>query len=54
LERRHADLFARPAEVSVSVNNTTNISGLPDDVLEKARAIARSQARCEPHKPKND
>jgi hypothetical protein len=40
LERRHADLFARPAEVSVSVNNTTNIQGLPDDVLERARKLA--------------
>ena len=45
IERRHADLFARPAEVSVSVNNTTNISGLPDDILERARTAARAMAR---------
>jgi hypothetical protein len=46
LERRHPDLFARPAEVAVNVNNTTNISGLPDDVLERARVIARNQAKA--------
>jgi hypothetical protein len=48
LERRFPDLFARPAEVSVSVNNTTNISGLADDVLEQARIIARSEAKLGP------
>ncbi len=48
LERRHPDLFASPAEVSVSVNNTTNISGLADDVLEQARIIARAEAKIEP------
>ena len=45
LERRHADLFARPAAVNVSVANTTHINGCPDDVLERARAIARSDAK---------
>lgn len=50
LERRFPDLFARPAEVSVEVNNTTNISGLADDVLERARVIARSEARVVPPK----
>lgn len=45
LERRHADLFARPAEVSVSVNNTTTVSGLPDDILQRAQIIARSEAK---------
>lgn len=45
LERRFPDLFARPAEVSVSVNNTTHISGLADDVLEQARIIARAEAK---------
>lgn len=49
LERRHSDLFARPAEVSLSVNNTTNISGLSNDVLEQARAIARAEALAGSH-----
>lgn len=48
LERRFPDLFARPAEVSVEVNNTTHISGLADDVLEQARIIARAEARGAP------
>lgn len=41
LERRHADLFARPAPVSVSVNNT-NIVELPAEVIERARELAKS------------
>lgn len=45
LERRRPDLFARPAAVAVSVNNTTNIVGLPDDVLERARKLARDEAK---------
>lgn len=49
LERRHSDLFARPAEVSLSVNNTTNISGLSNDVLDQARAIARAEALAGSH-----
>src|SRR6185312_13490677 len=36
LERRHPDLFARPAEVSVEVNNTAVVE-LPADILERAR-----------------
>lgn len=45
LERRHADLFARPAAVSVSVNNQTTIAGVPEDVLGRLRAAARENAR---------
>lgn len=44
LERRYPSDFAKPASVSVSVNNTTNISGVPDDVLGRARDIARAEA----------
>lgn len=47
LERRHADLFARPAAVNVSVNTETHIAGLSDDVLERARVIARTEAKVE-------
>jgi hypothetical protein len=51
LERRHPDLFARPAEVSVEVNNSTTITGLNEDVLEQARIVARSQAKASHEKP---
>lgn len=45
LERRHSDLFPRPSEALVNVNNSTHISGLPDDVLERARVIARVEVK---------
>lgn len=54
LERRYAHLFARPAEVTVEVNSTTTVSGLPDDVLEQARIVARSQAKGQPAGPTTD
>ena len=47
LERRHSDLFAKPAAVSVSVNNTNIVAGLQDDVLVRAQQIAREQAKGE-------
>lgn len=40
LERRHADLFARPAAVSVAVNNT-NVIELPREVIERARELSK-------------
>lgn len=43
LERRHADLFARPAEVSVSVENNVAVS-IPDDVIQRARQIAKEKS----------
>lgn len=40
LERRFPDLFARPAEVSVSVENNVSVE-LPADVVERARQISK-------------
>lgn len=45
LERRHADLFAKPAAVQLSVSNHTTINGVPDDVMERARKLAREEAK---------
>lgn len=44
LERRHTDLFARPAPVEVQVNNT-NIIALPEDVIERAREISKNAGK---------
>lgn len=40
LERRYSDLFARPEPAPVQVNNT-NIVGLPEDVIERAREYSK-------------
>lgn len=45
LRTRRADLFALPAPVAVSVRQTTHIASLPDDVLERARVLARAGAK---------
>lgn len=42
LERRHPDLFVKPSELpTVQVNTTVQ---LPEEVLERARELAKSQA----------
>lgn len=46
LERRHSDLFARPAESSTTVSVSANASvGIPADVLERARELAGENKR---------
>ena len=44
LERRHPDLFAKPADVEVNVSNT-NVIELPADIVERARALAKREDR---------
>ena len=40
LERRFPELFARPAEVSVNVENNVSVA-IPDDVVRRARELAK-------------
>jgi len=41
LERRYSEYFRKPDPPAAVVNVSTQISGLPDDVLERARIIAK-------------
>lgn len=40
LERRHADLFAKPADVEVNVSNT-NVVELPAEIVQRARELSK-------------
>ncbi|HVX56963.1 MAG TPA: hypothetical protein VHA37_04475 [Candidatus Saccharimonadales bacterium] len=59
LERRHSDLFARPASVDIKVGATASAgasadAGIPADVVQRSREIAaaeQSQAATPKAKP---
>jgi len=46
LERRHSEFFSKSAETLVVGIGQTTISGVPDDVLERMRVLAREQAKA--------
>lgn len=46
LERRHANDFAKPAAVAISVSQSM-VVGVPNDVLTRARDYARQQRQIE-------
>lgn len=44
IERRHPDLFTKPSAASQAAHQESELPGLADEILERARAIARERA----------